>query len=171
MVPQLFAWGYGIPGYVNKYCFRTAGLTIFLPEFHSVRHSCECISEFSLEAPREGSVVLGSPGEGQSQHRLSWCRYQELRLLSPVALSTGPQVLLVVESLASRVGADAPWENGGEGARGGEEARKWRHACQVWLVSPTQPRSFLLLGDFTPEVARGPWVGGHHLGGGLEKQP
>lgn len=50
MVPQLSVWGYGIPGYVNKYCFRTAGLTIFLPEFQSARHGCECISDFSLGA-------------------------------------------------------------------------------------------------------------------------
>lgn len=116
-------------------------------------------------------MVLGSPGKARANTVYHGAGTRNFGFCFPWLSAPGPQVLLVVESPASRVGGDAPWENGGEGVRGGEEARKWRHACQVWLVSRIQPRSFLLLGDFTPEVARGPWVGGHHLGGGLEKQP
>lgn len=190
IVPQLSVWAYGISGYVNKHCFRTAGRTTFLPEFQSVRHGCECVSESSLGVPWEGSVFWGSPGKARANtiyHGASTrhpaCGFSETR--DPVALcflwlsASGPQALLVVESSASRVGGEAAWENGGWGKR----HRKWRsqevETClsgraDIWYLG-VRPCSFLHLWDFTLRSYVGPGkevtireevLRSNHVGGG-----
>lgn len=118
-----------------------------------------------------GEWGLGSPGTSRATTIYHGVSTRNLVFCFSWLSVSGPWLLWVLESLAPRAGGDVTLENAGrEPEEERESVRGHTPVSSDWYLG-VRPCSFLQLWDFTSEVTCGHWVGGHHLGGGLEKQP
>lgn len=85
---------------------------------------------------------FGESRDSQGHHHLSWCQYQEPRLLFPMALSVWSMTAVGARILGTQSRGRCHLGKCGEGARGGEEVGTWTYSCQLRLVSQVMAMLF-----------------------------